>query len=141
MRWEDSHFKPKEFGCHCEKCKNTFPLVYEQNVLLVVEQLEKIRRLLGLPIRVNRGYSCREHNAAIGGAKMSKHLTGEAADIEALGHTGESLRGTFEVAIKIRTIKNGGLGTYARAPKMLHYDTGPIRRWHEPLPGAKNDDT
>lgn len=44
--------------------------------------LEAVRiRLGGAPIVVSSGYRCPELNAAIGGAKASQHMTGQAADI------------------------------------------------------------
>lgn len=44
--------------------------------------LEPLRVKFG-PLRVNSGYRSAELNAAIGGAKTSQHMRGEAADIEA----------------------------------------------------------
>ena len=50
--------------------------------LLCVEVLEPLRELWGDgPIKVNSGYRSVEVNEAIGGAKGSQHLRGEAADI------------------------------------------------------------
>lgn len=43
--------------------------------------LEPVRAQFG-PIRVNSGYRSAELNAAIGGARTSQHMQGEAADIE-----------------------------------------------------------
>lgn len=43
--------------------------------------LDPAREALGLPIRVNSGYRSIAVNQAIGGARLSQHLRGEAADI------------------------------------------------------------
>lgn len=43
--------------------------------------LDPIREAWGKPIRVNRGYSSKQLNAAVGGVATSQHLRGEAADI------------------------------------------------------------
>ena len=43
--------------------------------------LEPIRKYLGEPLRVNSGYRSQKLNKAIGGARWSQHLEGEAADI------------------------------------------------------------
>lgn len=43
--------------------------------------LDPIREAWGKPIGVNSGFRCVELNRAVGGAKNSQHLTGEAADI------------------------------------------------------------
>lgn len=43
--------------------------------------LEPARKFIGLPIKVNSGYRSEAVNKAVGGAKNSQHLVGEAADI------------------------------------------------------------
>lgn len=45
--------------------------------------LDKVRELWGKPIGVNSGYRSPELNRAVGGAKNSQHLRGEACDITA----------------------------------------------------------
>lgn len=47
--------------------------------------LEYIRVRFGKPITVNSGYRGAALNKAIGGAKNSQHMTGQAADIEIVG--------------------------------------------------------
>ena len=56
--------------------------------LLCDEVLEPLRLLVG-PLRVNSGYRSAEVNKAIGGAKGSQHLTGEAADVVPLNLSAE----------------------------------------------------
>lgn len=51
--------------------------------LLAQRVLEPLRQLYGLPLRVNSGYRSPALNAAVGGAKNSQHVRGEAADITA----------------------------------------------------------
>ncbi len=48
---------------------------------LVGKLLDPIRELWGKPLRVTSGYRCKKLNKAVGGAKNSQHLRGEAADI------------------------------------------------------------
>lgn len=48
---------------------------------LMDECLDKVRALWGKPIGVNSGYRSPELNRAVGGAKNSQHIRGEAADI------------------------------------------------------------
>ena len=43
--------------------------------------LEPARKFMGLPIKVNSGYRSEAVNKAVGGAKNSQHMVGEAADI------------------------------------------------------------
>ena len=61
------------------------PEVVENLVYLCVNVLEKIRAHFGKPITINSGYRGPKLNKAIGGAKTSQHLTGQAADIEIAG--------------------------------------------------------
>lgn len=48
---------------------------------LMDECLDKVREMWGKPIGVNSGYRSPELNRAVGGAKNSQHLRGEASDI------------------------------------------------------------
>lgn len=50
---------------------------------LVENVLDPLRENFGKAIYVNCGYRCAALNAAVGGAKNSQHLYGEAADITA----------------------------------------------------------
>lgn len=43
-------------------------------------KLDAVRQLLGRPVYVSSGYRCPKLNAAIGGAKTSQHVKGEAVD-------------------------------------------------------------
>jgi hypothetical protein len=57
-----------------------------ENLKLLCENvLEKIRIHFGRPLNVNSGYRGLALNKAIGGAKNSQHMTGQAADIEIAG--------------------------------------------------------
>lgn len=68
-----AHFSSEEFECPC--CG--YALIDTELVIV----LEKIRTYLGIPVKINSGYRCPKHNAAVGGAPMSRHLIGCAADI------------------------------------------------------------
>ena len=61
------------------------PEVVANLVVLCVNVLEKVRNHWGDPITVNSGYRCPKLNKAIGGAKNSQHVVGQAADIEISG--------------------------------------------------------
>lgn len=50
---------------------------------LVTHVLDPLREMYGKPITINSGYRCPKLNAAVGGAKSSQHMRGEAADITA----------------------------------------------------------
>lgn len=45
--------------------------------------LERVRRILGVPMQINSGYRSAKLNAAVGGSKTSQHCKGEAADFVA----------------------------------------------------------
>ena len=48
---------------------------------LVTHVLDPLREMYGKAITVNSGYRCPKLNDAVGGAKNSRHMRGEAADI------------------------------------------------------------
>lgn len=68
------HFNLIEFTCPCG-CGETS---IDARLLAV---LEDIRTKLGRPVRINSGYRCPPHNAAVGGETDSRHLIGQAADV------------------------------------------------------------
>lgn len=68
------YFKPDEFACKCG-CG-----VHEVSVALIV-RLELLRRIVNRPLVITSGRRCVSHNEAVGGASMSRHLYGRAADI------------------------------------------------------------
>jgi hypothetical protein len=56
----------------------------EQNLEALADYLlDPLRGAYGKPIRVNSGYRSPEVNQAVGGARNSQHVRGEAADITA----------------------------------------------------------
>ena len=48
---------------------------------MCIRDRDRIRERLGVPITVNSGYRCPEHNAEVGGVSDSQHVLGTAADI------------------------------------------------------------
>ena len=68
-----NNFKVSEFACKC--CGENH---IDQRVL---DMAQVIRDELGVPVRVNSGYRCDEHNRRVGGVKGSKHTKGLAADL------------------------------------------------------------
>ncbi len=55
--------------------------IIENLKALCVNVLQPLRDALGTPVNLNSGYRCPSLNRAIGGAKNSQHMTGQAADI------------------------------------------------------------
>lgn len=61
---------------------NTPDQTITDNLTKLIEAvLDPLREWYGKPIIVNSGYRCEALNKAIGGAKPSQHMLGEAADI------------------------------------------------------------
>ena len=67
------------------------PEVVENLKQLCENVLEKIRAHFVKPLTINSGYRGPALNKAIGGAKTSQHLTGQAADIEIAGIDNKTL--------------------------------------------------
>ena len=64
-----------------KQINNTPPPVIVQNLHLLAAGLEDVRAALGgLPLRINSGYRCPALNRAVGGARLSAHMSGHAAD-------------------------------------------------------------
>lgn len=70
---------------------------------LVANILDPLRERWGGPIQVTSGYRCPRLNAAVGGAKSSQHMKGQAADITALPRSRSNNIRLFEL------IKSSGL--------------------------------
>lgn len=64
---------------------------------LIDNILDPLRELYGKPIIVNSGYRCTKLNKAIGGAKNSQHLVGQASDIRTVQNTKESNKELFDL--------------------------------------------
>jgi len=65
----------QEFNCKCDMCDAT---IYDRKLL---QAYGKFRYLLGVPIIITCGYRCPYHNKEIGGAKLSRHILGQALDM------------------------------------------------------------
>lgn len=88
----------------------------------LVQALERLRAIVGRPLRIVSGYRSASTNQAVGGARHSQHLTGRAADIPSryatisqakdAGFTGIGYRGPWVVHVDVR----GGPVTVFRDP-------------------------
>lgn len=68
-------FHLSEFMCKC--CGKGADIVRPE----LLQALQRVRDDWGKPMTIDCGYRCPAHNAAVGGAPDSAHLTGQAADI------------------------------------------------------------
>lgn len=76
-----THFRDVEFHCHClgRYCQGLPAEGIDRGLLLL---LERIRKAAGdKPVTVTSGYRCPAWNRKSGGALLSQHLYGRAADI------------------------------------------------------------
>lgn len=111
-----NNFYSKEFDCKCGKCNKTIidaDLIYS---------LQLIRDHFNKPVIINSGYRCAAHNKAVGGATLSKHRFGMAADIR--------IKGVPPKAIAAHAEKIGvlGIGLYS---SFVHIDSRRIKSfWH-----------
>lgn len=90
----------------------------------LVQILRQIESRFGQPVVVTSGYRDRQHNRRVGGARESKHMSCEAADIQVKGVT------KWQIAEFVRTLPGrGGVGTYCHT-ESVHVDIGSKRDWN-----------
>ena len=130
-----AYFKSTEFDCEGKDCCTE--TLIDSDLLNV---LTKVRQRFG-PVIINSGYRCRKHNADIGGASASKHISGQAADIrvkDAKGNTVDPLRvGVFIDSLFANTygIEVGSYDTSTGG--YVHVDTRGSK-WRAIKPAASN---
>lgn len=125
--WDEiRYFRRAEFCCQCGgKYCNGFPA---EPVEETVRLADEIRRRAGVPLKVNSGVRCKQHNADAGGAWNSLHLTGQAIDLAPIGGN-ISVASLQEIAEQVQAEQmpnRGGLGRYDWG---LHIDNGKYSRW------------
>lgn len=102
------HFSTSEFTS-----RDGAPHPDREVLLRLVAHLEVLRcNVGGHPLRIVSGYRSPAHNAAVGGARASRHMAGDAADIpqgyatvaqaEAAGFTGIGSKGVWAVHVDLR---------------------------------------
>lgn len=98
-----------------------------RNLIELAKNLQVLRDEVKKPIKITSGYRSPEHNAKIGGAKASQHITGKAADIKIEGMTPKQVAAVIEKLIAAGKITEGGIGIYKT---WIHYDIrGTKARW------------
>ena len=97
------------------------------NLRKLAKNIQVLRDYIGKPIKINSGYRSPQHNAKIGGAKNSQHLTGKAVDIRVDGMTPKQLFDIIETLQDKGKMDIGGLKAYN---SFVHYDIrGNFARW------------
>lgn len=89
----------------------------------LVHKLQKLRDMLGVPLRINSAYRCIERNKQVGGATNSQHMYGKAVDVS-LHNVDKSIDEVKEIA---EDIGFDGIGLYR---SFIHLDVrGKPARW------------
>lgn len=74
MRQDGRYFRLAEFNCKCSRADCDAPK-YPHTLLL--RYLDQMREMYGGPLYVTSGNRCAVHNAAVGGAQQSEHLSAD----------------------------------------------------------------
>ena len=83
--WEEvQYFKKDEFRCKCGRFCDGFPVQPERKLLTLAD---RVRGHFGAPMIVSSGVRCKTHNANVGGASASRHMSGKAMDFTIRGKT------------------------------------------------------
>lgn len=100
----------------------------KKNVIKVAENMEVLRKALGVPIHVNSWYRSKKYNSKLPGAsKNSQHLQGKAMDIWITNLPPITIYIVIEALIRLGMMEQGGLGVYNT---FVHYDVrGTVARW------------
>lgn len=118
------HFKASEFACKCKaRGLATDPSWchgQEWVDLRLVQLLEQLRVVLGRPVYVVSGCRCPRYNSVVGGAPLSQHVRGKAADIQVAGMT------PYELAQKAVEIGFPSVATYET---FVHVDIRETNPW------------
>lgn len=118
-----TNFSLSEFN----KRNFTVPTDVLRNLIELAKNLQVLRDEVKKPIKITSGYRPAEYNAKIGGAKSSRHITGQAADLKIEGYTPKQVAAIIEKLIAAGKMKEGGLGIYKT---WIHYDhRGTKARW------------
>lgn len=113
------NFTLQEFACH----DSSYDGVRVHPDL--VKALEKIRAIAGKGVSITSAYRPPAYNASVGGASLSQHLDGLAADIYVLGMSTQRLHQICEQVIG----SGGGVGYYP-SQGFVHVDVRGYRsRW------------
>lgn len=112
------HFNLSEFACPCCRRIMLHPLL--------LEKLEKLRKIIEKPVYITSGYRCFEYNRKVGGVANSYHCIGLAADIKVKDINLIELLGYAE------EIDFAGIGLYEKK-NFLHLDVRPTKkiRWRK----------
>lgn len=110
------NFTRQEFD---SKDSSPMPSDILPNIQKLANQLQALRDHLKRPITITSAYRSPAHNARVKGARNSRHLLGQAADIKVSGLTPRQVAAEIEKLIAQGDMLQGGIGIY---PTFVHYD-------------------
>jgi zinc D-Ala-D-Ala carboxypeptidase len=110
--WPCQYFQPREVAC-----RGTGEVRISIKLL---DHLDSLRRLLARPLTTLSVYRSQYHNARVGGAPMSLHVQGMAADIAIVGRDKKLIESLAQ------QVGFTGFGYYRT---FLHIDLGRPRWW------------
>lgn len=122
--WDEiKYFTRSEFKCQCGgRYCNGYPAEPAEET---VRMADEIRKRVGVPLTVNSGVRCKQHNANVGGVSNSLHTTGQAVDLSG-SISPAKLRQIAEQVQAEMIPGRGGLGLYSWG---VHIDNGKKSRW------------
>lgn len=106
----EDNFRVREFACK----DGTDSLLIDTTLTSV---LQMVRNRFKAAVTITSGYRTKAHNASVGGAANSRHLTGEAADITVSGVSPATVYNYLNTVMQ----GWGGLICY-QAKKIVHVD-------------------
>lgn len=126
--WDDiKYFTRAECRCKCGgRYCNGYPAEIAEETMRMADE---IRRRAGVPLNVNSGVRCKQHNADVGGVWNSLHLTGQAIDLAPIGGNISTTR-LQEIAEQVQVEKMPGRGGLGRYDWGVHVDNGEYSRWN-----------
>jgi hypothetical protein len=98
-----------------KKASGAVPEELKDNAVRLLTELDKLCTLLGVgreAVTIVSGYRSPTYNEKIAGAKKSKHMTAEAADIRIKGYTPKVLFGKVYQWARAGELKFKGMGLY-----------------------------
>ena len=106
------YFRKEEFKCKCGRYCDGYPAEVDPALL---ELADDAREHFGAPASVSSGLRCSIHNANVGGASQSRHMSGKAMDFCIRG------KSAAEVLAYVKTLK-GVRYAYAINSTYVHMD-------------------